>query len=409
MSDWTDFLEGLSGGFMGVTKGLTAGAEPFNAWETVRGKDLANDLSDVKLRDAQLTQGALENPDLGFYGNLASAKDVGNRVALSKGNSDIFGLDRNLSLQQYLMNPDFQRTVAGLDPGDPEYRTKVAAAMAQYDPQNAIGVYDKYNVRGLEQQNLNEQTTLRFLEQYAQHADPGAKVVRMPDGSVQVIGSDGMPTPVPASLLTKIAAMMAAPKSPYDAISQGLGDEIKIQTGNSNVIKALQTGQITPQQAVQYIGQQRQQINSGITAAVSELRTLQQSTAFATQDPDTLARVEQLQTKIAAGQQAMEKLNTLTQQITLTGRIPAQGGSAVPFTGPPRPQGGATLTTRPTPAAIAQRAAGGAGGNIGLPAIPRASGGSAPFMSNRDTGVQPITQGPTNDALGAFLQLMGIE
>jgi hypothetical protein len=358
---WTDVLEDIAGGASGVVKGLTAGAAPFDAWGKVQSQDLANDKSRLTLEDLQHMQDAKNNPDLNFYGNAADALDTTNRKTTAAGNLDIFGNKNKLDLQSYLSDPNgtFQQGLkeTGWEPGSPEYRQWLAEAIGQFDPQAGVKAYDTYGVDKLEDKNLNQEAALQFLQSYVQQKDPNAVVQRKPDGTVVVV-SHGEEHEIDGSALVKIAAMISA-KTPDDAISKGIKDESLIQKGNIDLFKALQTGQVTPAQALKVLDQQRVGLSQAYQGALRELSTLQASQDFKMAAPEErLAMTQDIRSRINDIKQKMDASQQVYSRIAATSSIPRLGGS--PAGAPPlvRPQGGSSLTTRPPPGAAAARAAG---------------------------------------------------
>lgn len=408
MPDWQDILEGISGGFMGVTKGLTAGAEPFNAWENVRTKDIANDKGEIQLRDLQLMQDALEAEGLGFYSNAALAKDAAHRKATSSANLDIFGNAQKLALGEYLADPNgaFQQGLkeTGWTPGTPEYRAWLSEAISAFDPAAAPKVYDSFGVDKIENRNLNEQATLAFAQSWIQKngPDPNAQLVRMPDGTVGVL-SNGEISPVPGGLLTKIADMMGS-ATPGVAISKGVRDEGEIQKINIAMMKAIGEGRITPAMALKALETDRLTVSQDFNKAIQELTTLQKSQEYVLADEETkAAMVAPLQQRAAAARKELERIRNTAQAVMATGRLPGAEMPA-PRAGP-RPTGGSTVTAprRPPPLAAGTAAAGALWGE--------SSGGAPPYppraISPQDTGVRPITQGAADDPLLEFLRLIG--
>lgn len=390
MADWMDWLEGISGAASGTVKGLTEGMKPFDAWEKVRTQDLANDLSDVKVRDAQLLQSALEGlPD--YYGNLAGFRDVGNRKGIAQGEYDIYGIGKRFGMDRALSDPfgDFQQSVRaqGLGPQDVGYRQLMSDVMGQYDPFGAIAAYDKLNIPGMQQANVNEQAVLSFIQQYAQMNDPTARVVRYSDGTLAIESSEGV-MPISGDMMAKAAAMLQA-RTPYDAISKGLADEGNIIKNNAVLYTALTKGQISPAQYLQGLNQIRQNAVNDLNKSESALQALLKSDAYKWALPDEQAAMRApLEQRIAAARNAVAQSSSQARTFIEQGR----GAGGVPaFVGPPSSLAGSTVTTRPQRGAGASRAAGSAGPvpDAGRPvdAPQRAYG------SPRDTGVRPITNG----------------
>lgn len=411
MADWMDWLEGLSGGASGIVNGLTAGAKPFAAWNAVQTQDLNNEKSAVQLRDLAAMQAALENPEIDYYGNTAAARAAAQRKATTQADSDIFGLNRNLDLQRYLSNPNdaFQQGVdqAGLTPGSPEYRDWLAQAIGMYNPEAGVKSYDTYGIPGIQQRNVNEQATLQFIEQYAQQKDPGARVVRNADGTVSIVDSQGQETPVSGDLLVKVASMLGA-KTPYDAISGGLKDELAIQGGNVKTLDALLKNGTTGSQTIQALYNQRQLIQSDIAQSMKELATIQGSQDYRQADDATKQQlVADVTKRIADARDRGARLEDLFSRIGASGAIGRAGAQSNVFSGPPRAVGDTTVTTRPQPGAGAARAAGvnavpGAGGMPGYPAR---------RASPQDTGIRPITGATPNlygegDSLQNFINAL---
>lgn len=407
MSDWMDWLGEFSGAASGVVSGLTAGAKPFDAWEGVRTKDIANDRGELTNRDLELMQWAREM-DGDYYGNKVGAEDSGYRKKMAGDEYDIFAKGQQLGLTEYLADPNgaFQQGLreTGWEPGSPEYRQWLAEAMSMYDPTGAVAAYDKMGVPGIENRNLNEQAALRFIESYAQQKDPNARVVRNSDGTVSIV-SNGEETPVSGDVLVKVAAMINA-KTPYDAISGGIKDETNIQNSNINLVKALRDGSLTPAAASKLISEQGVRLNQAYTGARNELAALTRDPMFATLSPDEQeartaplrARIQSIQSQMDTNQAMLNRVVTNTALPRVTGQAPA------PRVGP---VGGTSVTTRPAPGSIAARAAGVAPAPWGTSS--QGPGYPTRRVSPQDTGVRRISQDNTGmpDELLAFLQLIG--
>jgi hypothetical protein len=379
-NNFMDFLDGLSGAFGGITKGLTAGAEPFNAWEKVRTQDLANDKTDIQLRDLGQTQDARDAYG-GYYDNVVGLADTNNRVGISKGNRDIFGNEQALAQAEYLASPGFQEIVAQLDPSDPEYRTKLAAAIAQYDPLGGVTAYDKFGVDKMQQRNLNMQTAGQFIERYAQQKDPGAVFQFMPDGTAVIYGSDGTMTPIPTKFLLQLADMTAA-KTPNAAITSGIGDQIKVNASNIATYNALNKNNVSPAQQVQLLTQERLAAQNELTAVQNEIKAITSSEQFKLlsrpEQEAALAGIKPRFDRAVQNQQAVQQRIRAFQ----SGQSPASGGAMGPPSPRVAPQGGGAVTTgRPSVADVISLAAGGAGAPKGAPWGRSAEGGGAyPFM-----------------------------
>lgn len=390
MSDWMDFLQGLSGAALGVTKGATIGMEPFAAWEKVRSADLANDKSDVQLRDLYGVQDAREAyPN--YYQDLVEAANSGYRKATAGNERGIFGEEQALALQKYLADPygAFQEHVAaaGMRPDSPEFRNWLAQAIGQYDPMAAVKAQDSFGVPAIEQRNVNEQAVLAYVQQYARKLDPGARVIRNEDGTIAVQGSNGEVTPVSGDVLTKVAAMFAA-KTPYDAQQQGLADMLKIITGNINNAKGVESlaGNTPAAATIKLLGEQRMNLKNALDAATRDLVALQ-AAASRSMEPDTFApQIEQARARVSDINTAMQDL--YQQQLYLMQRSMSGGSGISPgtFVGPPSslagptPQGRTTMTTRPPAGAAASRATGRPGGGGGVPlGVPMSGNQAVPF------------------------------
>jgi len=369
-----DFLEGLSGAFGGVTKGLTEGAKPFEAWENVRTKDLANDRSDIQLRYLGYMQDAREGLT-DYYGNVVAAADSGNRLKYSKDERDIFGVDQDLALNEFLASPGFQETVSRLDPSDPEYRTKLAAAISMYNPQSGVAAYDKYKIPEMEQRNLNQQAIGQFVEAYARQKDPGATFVWNDDGTAMIIGSNGEATQVPTSVLIKAASMSAA-KDPYAAISAGIKDQIAVNGTNIAGYNAVNRNGVTTPQQLQALTQQRLLYSQELTKAQSEINAIMKTPAYQMAAPEVQqAMVQAPAQRVQAAQQRLSQISSALSGVAQG----ARPGAGVQTPRGPAPQGGSSVTSRRAPVGdIVSRATGGAG----VPAIPgpgRSSEGGAPY------------------------------
>lgn len=364
---WTDFLEDISSGAAGVVSGLTAGMKPFDAWETVRGKDIANDRGELTNRDLELMQWARENPDIDYYGNKIGAEDSGFRKKMAGDEVDIFGNQQKLSLQQYLADPNgaFQQGLreTGWEPGSPEYRQWLAEAISSYDPTGAVAAYDKFNIPGIENRNLNEQAALQFLQAYAQKKDPNAVVQRNPDGTVSII-SNGEETPVSGDLLVKIASMVSA-KTPYDAISQGIKDETSIQKTNVDLVKALRDGKVTPAAAVKIVQENGVRVNQALTAARQDLNTITKSQDYQIASPEEKAAMTgEAQARVEQYRQRAEQNAVMLNQLLKQYALPQLTGTPAGPGARPRlaPMGGSSVTTRPPPGSLLTGGAGGPGG-----------------------------------------------
>lgn len=404
---WDDWMS-ASGAATGIVNGLTAGAKPFTAWEDVRTKDLANDKSELTLRDLYQMQDALENPDLNYYGNAASAKDSGNRKTYAANETDIFGNEQKLALGRYLTDPEgeFQQGLkeTGWVPGSPEYNQWLSEAIAGFDPMAGQAANDKFKIPEMQNRNLNEQAALQYIENYAKQKDPDARVERKPDGTV-VIVSNGEETPVPGDTLMHVAAMISA-KTPEDAVSKGLKDEIAIQKVNAEIIKALQTGQITPASAAKMIQEQGVRLNQSYQGAMRELAAITKSQDYMLATPeDKQAMTQELVKRISATKTQMDQNQQMLNKVVTQSALPRMTGGA-PGPRGPRAQGDTTVTTRPPPGAFAARAAGIPPG--GASGWGRSSEGPAyptPRVSPQDTGIRPISG--MDDGLDEFLQLIG--
>lgn len=421
MADWRDVLDNIAAGASGVNTGLTKAADPFLAWDKVQAADQGIDKSALQLRDLTQMQDALENPDLNYYGNAAQARNTGNLKSTAAGNLDIFNNSNQLDLNQYLSDPNglFQLKVRaqGLQPGSVEYRQALAEAIGSFNPQAGVTQYDKSNIPGIEQRNVNEQAALAYIQGHAQQLDPGAQVIRMPDGTVAVIGSDGSHTPVPADYLVKVAAMLQA-NTPDTAIQTGLKSEGAIQQLNINLLKALQTGNITPAQALKAVDGQRITAGRELQAAQNLYISTTKSSEYQQADDET--KKQMVAPYLHGIQAARDKLGALDktyQTIAATSRVPGAQSPGIPG---PGPQGGSSVTTRPPPGSMAARAAGqsqavpgsveevdpyGLGSGYGGDLVPQGAPQFGP--AGRDTGIRPITQGVPADPLLNFLQSIG--
>lgn len=417
MGDWTEFLQDLSGGAAGIVSGLTAGAKPFDAWEGVRTKDIANDRGEINNRDLELIQWARENPDIDYYGNKIGAEDTGYRQKMASGEVDIFGNEQKLALAQYLADPNgaFQQGVdqAGLTPGTPEYREWLSEAMSMYDPSGAVGAYDKMGIPGIQNRNMNEQTSIQFAQNFirANSHDPNAVIVRKADGTFAVM-SNGEETDLPGDVMLKMASMMNA-KDPYGAVSAGMKDEMGIQDSNTKrvtaqaaVIKAMQEGRITPAAAAKYYQEQRVSANQILVAAQKEMQQIanEAKTSMWTAE-ETEARMAPARENVKAAQRTMQETQQMLQRILATGRVPgmAMGGGPAGSAGPRvAPQGGTSVTTRPQRGALAARAAGGGPGAGAMPPWGRSAEG--PGYGRADNSGATLS----SDDLQMFLQQQGL-
>jgi hypothetical protein len=399
MPDWTGLLDSISGGAFGITKGLTAGAEPYKAWEGVRTADLANDRSEITLRDLQLMQQALEaQPD--FYGNAATARNTANQLATSKGKLDIFGNERNLDINQQLSDPMgmFQQATAGLTPADPEYRQLYAQFLGYLDPTGAMKSYDSFGVEKMQQRGINEQAVYATVLQMAQMQDPGATLQRKPDGTIVVLASDGEEMPVSPKLLTKVAAMLGAP-TPIDAYYKGLTSEQGIQNTNINLFKALDARGISPTKALASLDQLRIGYDKDIAAAMAQVNTILKSDEYKSES-DPAARAEMLREPMRRAETARankEKVMAMYAQVAVTSNVPGSQPLAPPT---PRvaPTGGTKVTTR-SPQATGAKAAG---------IAPRPAGPMRPGETGGPIGGVDLF-GIQQDPMGAFIDSLGIQ
>jgi hypothetical protein len=392
-----DWLEGLGGAFGGVTRGLTLGAEPFSAWDKVVASGLANDKSTIALRDFERLQQAREaQPD--FYGNVIGAADVGNRLQSAKGTSDIYGLNRNLNFQQDISDPNglFQQMMReqGLTPSDPEYRKALATQQSYYDPTGSVAAYDKFNIPGMQQRNVNEDAVLRYVEAHAHKLDPGAVAFRNPDGTISVIGSDGEEHKVDNPDIAVTSASMLAAKTPFDAVEQGVKLEALIQKSNAEMHKALNDGNLSPKDRVKLLNDERVNWSGVLRQAASEEAAIRKDQAFSFAKPEErdamLANVNQLK------KTALEQLQHISQTqraVMMGGRMPGGGGGGGGGGLPPVvPQGQPQVTAPRLPPGGAAALAAGGGGGMG-PWGQSAAGG-APYPARRvsaqDTGVRAI-------------------
>lgn len=384
---WLDDLANVGGAAFGITKGLTAGAEPFNAWETVRGKSLGNDKTDIQLRDLLATQNARENPDLDFYGNAVGAVDAGNRLKTSKDNSDIFGTDRNLALQQYLSDPNgvfqIKARALGLEPGSPEYRQWLAETISTIDPQLGVKAYDAYGIPAGQQRNFNEQAVKAYIEAYAQKYDKGATFHWQPDGSGLLVSSSGEVVPIAPDLLVRAASMMAA-KDPYSAVHAGVTDEVAIAKANADLYKAINPNStMTPAQRTQLLTSSR----VGQVALLRDASAKLIAFRKASQSDITMSPEE----KDAKESEFIKQADDARKRIQLIDQQMQQGiggGMPTPLSplGAPQAQGTSTVTARRLPPGGAAALAAGGG-------TPAAAGGRAPYRAPgaNNTGIRPIT------------------
>lgn len=401
MADWMDILEGISGGVSGIPKGLTAGAAPFDIWENVRGKDLASDRNEILLRDLSQTQSALENPALDYYGNLAAAKNMGSRVATAKGESDIFGLNRQLELQQYLMDPEgaFQQGVlqAGMTPGTPEYRKWLAEAISMYDPQGGVKSYDTFGIPQMEQRNVNEQAALELILKRAQEKDPNAQIIRNTDGTISIL-SNGAVTPIEGKLLAQAAAMLQ--KGPMDAIQQGLASELAIQRSNADVWEKLNRREITPAAAVGVFRERGVSIRADLGRTIQQYTTLVKSQEYLQALPEEQQAMKApLVMAINDAQKRLRETEADANRILTGGRVSFGAPQETPRG--PAPVGGATVTQQKfAPGIAASRAAG-----------PAAAGAAPPLgapVREASGPIRGLGATPTGDPLMDFLNGIGI-
>lgn len=367
MADWKQWLEGVSGGALGINKGLTIAADPFLAWDKVQAADQAIDRTGIQNRDLEQTQSARENPDLNYYGNLATSADATHRNSTAKSTSDIYGLEQNLALKKYLADPNdaYQQGIAeaGWTPDSPEYRAWTAEAMGLFDPQAAIKANDTFNIPGLKQQNLGEQATLSYLSNYVKQYDPGAQVVRKPDGTVAIIGSNGTETEVPSDMLVKVDSMLRNKNGPEGAISAGLKDEIAIQKTNIEMYKqvavAMKNGRIDPKMGFLALDSQRKAIDT-------KIRKMKNDGDAIAKDPlmDPEEKKAKLADIAARGKRAEDELDFLSKlltQLQAIGVMPGQNPGTNGPMGPPSylaPQGNSSVNTRPPIGDIVGRALG---------------------------------------------------
>lgn len=411
MADWEDWLTGLSGGVSGIVKGIDQGMAPLSTWEGIRTKDLANDRYEIGNEDID----ALQRTRMGdyvsdFYGDKIGAESTGYRQKIASGEVDIYGNEQKLALAEYLSDPNgaFQQGLkeTGWTPGTPEYREWLAEAMSMYDPSGAAGAYDKMGIPGIENRNLNEQAALNYIQNYARQKDPGSRVQRMPDGTVVILDSNGEMTPVPGDMLVQAAAMINA-KTPYDAISQGLKDEGNIQKLNIDLVKAMQSGQVTPAVAFKYMQDEGVRINQALTNVTRDLQGLENNKNVPMMSPEEQAthmqRIEQLRRQ---QEQLRNEAAQARQMLNLINRGGGGGGGGMrlpmnPITGMPMggaPRGGGTSVNtprfgRPPISDILSRAS-------GVDTTQRdVSGGDRPAYPRRqtspqDTGNRPIVRPP---------------
>lgn len=393
MADWQDWLEGLGGAAAGVTQGLTAGAAPFAAWDRVVGSGLANESAASKLRNEQLSQAAREGiPD--FYGNAAGAQDIGSQLAMSKGKNDIYGFEQGLAARKYMADPNdaFQQMVQtlGLTPADPQYRQLAAEAQSYYDPLGAIAGYDKMNIPGMQQQNLNEEAVLSYVTAFARKVDKGAHAFRAPNGQIMIMSSDGTEVLPAPDALVRSASMLAA-KDPYAAVSAGVKDENLIARTNAELYKVMTAGGVTPAQQIKVINDNRVLWSGEMNKAQQGYEAIKKTSEYTTADPATQATM--LQPYLERGKVAQQQLLMIDklQQAVINGQLPNRG--VPPSVASPQPQGQSSVNTkRLSTTDIANLAAGGAQAFSAAGAPPAGMPGyPTPRASPRDTGIRPIT------------------
>lgn len=365
MADWKDWLEGISGGARGVVEGLTLGMKPFDAWEKVRTQDLENDKRDVLLEDLYGIQGA-RNAMPSYYPDLVTAANAGYRKNTAQADYDIFGLNRNLEMQRYLSDPEgaFQQGLreTGWQPGDPEYRQWLAEAMGMYNPEGAVGAYDKFGVPVIQNRNLNEQTALAFLQSWAQVKDPGAQAIRAANGQVVILGSDGSETPIPNDLLMKITDMITNKGGAPGALQAGLQTEMDIVKTNAALYQSAMKGVISPADALKRVTdniatQQRELASAEIAKAnVIKSPAFQQAT-----DAERTAMLADVQQRIDRLRTNLDQSRTIYSRILQT--VVPNGATMIPSNimqgqgGGIRPQGNTQVVA---PSTMGQRAAGSA-------------------------------------------------
>jgi hypothetical protein len=355
MADWMDFLGDLGGAARGVTEGLTLGMKPFAAWEDVRTKDLANDKSDIALRDLLMTQNAREGlgvPD--FYGNLIGSQDVGHRLTMAKGEGDIFGQERNLAFQRYLSDPNdaFQQGIAamGVKPGDPEYNKWYAEAQGIFDPTAAVAGYEKLGIPALEGRQLNQEAVTQIATALLRTKDPGAQAFIGTDGRLMGVGSDGEPFPMPAIDYMKFAEMLQPGKTALGVTNTGITQQMAIAEANR---KMAESGPLKNPETLKLVNGELTRITNQIKLDQAALTKL---TAQPILDDDARAQAVALQQRINAGIQEAQQWGGIMRN--MVGQTPVGSRAGVPPTGP-RPTGGAAVTTRPgNPQQTAAMAAG---------------------------------------------------
>lgn len=423
MPDWFETLQDIGGAFTGITQGLTQGMKPFEAWEGVRTKDLANDRSDILLRDLMAQQAAREGDDyFGYYTDQAGAQRSGFQKTRAGNERDLYGIEQGLAQRQALDDPDgeFQTLMRqmGVTPEDPNYRRFLSQYMAQYDPMGAVAAYDKMGVPAIEQRNMTQAAVMSFLES---KLPPGAQIIANNDGSFTAVGSDGVEVQIPWRQALAAASMSGKPTDPMSVISNIIKDQTLIQKGNTEAWRA-----VNPDDSKERT-QQRLAANSLMTAAQRDFDAAQREIAaiqkYAKENFLEEAQVAELLTPVRQRAEEAQRRGREAAQLLqqVTGVTMAGGPAASRFgrsgsSGAPVPQGGTSVTTRPAPGAGASRAAGGAGGGApgGAPGYGRGSGGAAvsPRPPGRmyDTGNRPITQGEPGVAdLQAIMQMFGIQ
>lgn len=335
--DWVDWLEGLSAGARGINEGLTLSMKPYNAFEDVRTKSLANEKSDIQLRDLMGMQFEREaTPD--YYPNAVGSVDAANRLASTKAGSDIYGLNTALDFRKSMDDPNgyFQMLMRakGLTPDMPEYQLEYIRMLSQADPAAAIKMFDTSKIPAMQQKELNMQAVLMGAEQYAQRMDKGAHAIQNADGTIDILGSDGQRMTVPAEFYFKLADMASRPGGPQAAISQGIGDEIKIAQSNRQVYDTLVNKVATDKQYSQLMVGARVGYEKQLTDIAKEISDFDKNPQNMMLPPEERdARKNELMARRTAIAQKHQEIVNILQAAAQTGRRgPSVGGP--PVTGP---------------------------------------------------------------------------
>jgi len=230
-----DTIGNIGEALSGIPYGLNQGLTPFNTWEGIRTKDLANDRSELQLQDLAQIQAA-RDAAANYYGDLVNAAQTGNQFTSAK---NLYGTDtaqQQLAYAQFMRSPEGQALLANQMPGSYGFDQGLLQGASQFLPTQVPDMFKQYGMAGLDQQAAGQQVGEQMLRYQLQQMNPGSQVdvVRMP-GQGYVALVDGQPMDIPASLLRGAYAAEGV-NAPQQAINTQVQLERAIQTGNVDMI-----------------------------------------------------------------------------------------------------------------------------------------------------------------------------